>query len=440
MKKILFALSAVTMAVNVNATQVEDSISVDAKPPTILPVSFETVFQQSMDDPNVLFYYGAKAFEHGQYDESLKWMLEASRYSFAPAIENVKHMVHHGLGSKANREGVVDFLEYFAQPRGAESADVFAQIYLADYYRGDNCVWLGPEDKATCVVEGAQEPLSATDLEKSYFYFEGAAKQGDQRSQYVTGMMNILGVGVPRNVPLGISYLKEIADKGQPNVAYIIGKIYQDGYWMVSDRQIANEWFQKAISYSQHAKSTLEAAKNYEAGVAGDTESSRISNAVALYDNVLNSISATAEDKAEAAYRLGLIYTHYSQYRDQVKAIRYIEKAIELSKDSVNEFSVKALMWLGDKEAASDLSLAVKYYLDAEKQLLMLPLNIQQRHAVVWQRLANAHASGQKDNMEKSTRDFAFFMNKYHRTMAKTHVPSKERSSYEGFSAFTFPG
>ncbi|OUV22601.1 MAG: hypothetical protein CBC55_03575 [Gammaproteobacteria bacterium TMED95] len=440
MKKFLFALSAVTMAVNVNAAQLEHTNSMDVPSPTSLPVGFETVFQKSMDDPNVLFYYGAKAFENGQHDEALKWMLEASRYSFAPAVENVKHMVHHGLGSKANREGVVDFLTYFAQPRGAESADVFAQIYLADYYRGDSCVWLSPEEKATCVVEGSAEPLSATDLEKAYFYFEGAAQQGDQRSQYVTGMMNILGVGVPRNVPLGISYLKEIADNGQPNVAYIIGKIYQDGYWMVSDREIANTWFQKAISYSQHPKSTLETAKNFEAGVVGETESGRISNAVALYKNVLDSISATEEDKAEAAYRLGLIYTHYSQYRDQVKAIYYIERAVELSHTSSNEFGVKALVWLGDKEASSDLTLAVNHYLEAEKQLLSLPLNIQQRHAVVWQKLANAHASGQKDNMEKSTRDFAFYMNKYHRTMAKTHIPAKERASYEGFSAFTFPG
>ncbi|MEG3765128.1 hypothetical protein [Alteromonas sp. 14N.309.X.WAT.G.H12] len=407
-----------------------------------LPVSFESVFEKSMNDPNVLFYYGDLAFQNGDFNSALKWMLEASRYDYEPAIENVKHMVMFNQGTGANRSGVVDFLSYYAQPRGGESPDVFAQVYLADYYRGDSCVWFSPEKRADCTLAQTKqdEPKSATDYEKSYFYFEGAAKQGDQRAKYVSGMMNILGLGVPRNVPLGINFLKPLAEEGQANIAYIIGKIYQDGYWMVSDREVASNWFQKAIAYNQHPSSMLEMAKNYESGVLGDSESERAAKAASLYNQVLESISATNEEKSESAFRLGLMYTHYPQYRDQVKALDFMEKAVAISDADPNEFGIKGLLWLGDREASTDLSKAVEFYLKAEKQLSMLPLNIQQRQAAVWQKLANAHATGQDGNMERSKRDYAFFMNTYHRVMSKTFIPSKEKSTYRGFSAFTFPG
>lgn len=438
MRKFLITVSALSVAVSLSAT----AMPTESSEASELPVKFETVFEKSMDDPNVLFYYGSQAFEKGDFDTAMKWMLEASRYEHSPAIKNVKHMVKFNQGTEANREGVVDFLSYYAQPRGGESADVFAQVYLADYYRGDNCVWFAPEARSDCALldNSSSKPMSASNFEKAYFYFEGAAQQGDQRSKYAAGMMNILGVGVPRNVPLGIDFLKPLAENGQANIAYIIGKIYQDGYWMVSDREKASDWFNKAISYTQHPRSMLEMAKNYEAGVVGDTESERGAKAVSLYKNVLQSVSATSAEKAESSFRLGLIYTHYPQYRDQVKALEFMQNAVEISKNEHNEYAVKALLWLGDKESSSDLSYAVELYLEAEKILLELPLDVQQRQAAVWQKLANAHASGQKGNMEKSKRDYAFFMNKYHRTMSKTFIPSKEDARYQGFSAFSFPG
>jgi TPR repeat protein len=438
MKKIALALSAIALSLSASASATESTIEESLT----LPVSFDTVFQKSMQDPNVLFYYGSTAFERGDYDASLKWMLEASRYEHPAAVENVKHMIKHNQGTLANREGVVDFLTFFARARGDESPDVFAQIYLADYFRGDSCVWFAPSERANCVVNGSMsnEPMSATNLEKAYFYFEGAADQGDQRSKFASGMMNLLGLGVPRNVPLGLDFLRPIAESGQANVAYIIGKVYQDGYWMVRDREQASTWFEKAIAYSQHPDAMLEMAKNYESGVVGENQAERNVQAVALYESVLSSISASTEAKAESAYRLGLVYTHMTQYRDEVKALDYMSKAVSLSNKKANEFGVKALIWLGDKNAASDLSKAVKLYHQAEAMLETLPLDVNQRQATVWQKIANAHATGQEDNLEKSQRDYAFYMNKYHRTMSKRHIPSKEKESFSGFSAFVFPG
>jgi TPR repeat protein len=439
MKKIVLALSAIALSVTASVSASEGTL----EDKLTLPASYDSVFQKSMQDPNVLFYYGATSFERGDYDKSLKWMLEASRYDHPDAIENVKHMIKYNQGTAANREGVVDFLSFFARARGDDAPDIFAQIYLADYYRGDSCVWYAPEERATCVINSsnvAHEPMSATDLEKSYFYFEGAAEQGDQRSKFTAGMMNILGLGVPRNVPLGLDFLRPIAESGQSNVAYIIGKTYQDGYWMVQDRKQASAWFEKAISYTQHPDSMLEMAKNYESGVIGANQAERNVQAVALYEKALSSVSATIEVKAEAAFRLGLVYTNFTQYRDEVKAIDYMSKAVSLSSGKPNEFGVKALIWLGDKEASQDLSEAVSLYHKAETMLETLPLNVKQRQATVWQKIANAHATGQKGNLEKSQRDYAFFMNKYHRVMSKTYVPSKDADSYVGFSAFSFPG
>ena len=79
--------------------------------PLPLPVSSETVFSQSMNDPNVIFYHAEQAYKKGDYDESLRWMLEAAQYEHEAAIANTKFMIQNNLGTSENRESVVSFLK-----------------------------------------------------------------------------------------------------------------------------------------------------------------------------------------------------------------------------------------------------------------------------------------------------------------------------------------
>ena len=178
-----------------------------------LPSPFETVFEKSMNDPNVMIYYGDQAYKKGEYADSLRWMLEAAKYNVPSAVDNVKYLIQNNLGTVENRESVVSFLTYFAESRGDEQADAFAQMYLADYYRGDKCVWFAPENKANCALEGSG-PMAGHDMRQSYFYYEAAAQvSGQERAKYTAGMMNLLSIGVPRNVPYALEFLMPLARK-----------------------------------------------------------------------------------------------------------------------------------------------------------------------------------------------------------------------------------
>jgi hypothetical protein len=58
-----------------------------------LPVPFESVFQDAMNDPNVLLYYADQAFRKGQDDEALRWVLEAAKFNHPAAIKNAKELI-----------------------------------------------------------------------------------------------------------------------------------------------------------------------------------------------------------------------------------------------------------------------------------------------------------------------------------------------------------
>lgn len=432
----------VSMSFLATSAAYADSSVNDESVVTSLPYTFESEFQKSMNDPNVSFYYADTLFRKGDYDASLEWMLETAKYSHSAAIENVKFMIKNNLGTKANRKGVVEFLEYFAMPRGDQEADVFAQVYLADYYRGDTCVWLNDKEKPGCVTDSVDEyePTAATDLVQSYFYYESAANRGDTRSKYTVGMMNLLGIGAPRNVPLAISWLQPLAENGNVSVAFILGSIYQDGYWTSMDRSEANKWFTIA-SVSNHPASLMNLAKNAE---SGNTEikdmDKRIHFAIESYMKIVSGVLASDVERAEAAYRLGLIFDSHPVVRNDSSAGKYMEQVLDFSKKTNNEFGVKALMWFASKKETSDLAGAVKLYKQAIVNLEELPLDVMQRHSTVYEKLAHAYGRGQDDNFERDERSFSYYMQKRHNLMSKTFIPKVEDNKFVGYSAFVFPG
>lgn len=58
-----------------------------------LPVPFESVFQDAMNDPNVLLYYADQSFRKGKNDDALRWVLEAAKFNHPAAIANAKDLI-----------------------------------------------------------------------------------------------------------------------------------------------------------------------------------------------------------------------------------------------------------------------------------------------------------------------------------------------------------
>jgi TPR repeat protein len=407
-----------------------------------LPERFESTFKTAMNDPNVMLYYGDIAYREGKHDDALRWMLEAARYEHAGAIKNAKFLIERNLGTLNNREGVIAFLEYYAEDQGDQKADMFARMYLADYFSGDGCVWAAPKEKLACetTINEQNAPLAATDMRRAYHYYEGAAQQGNARAAYTTGMMNILGLGVPRNVPLGISLLEPIAQDGNPHVQFILGSLMQQGYWMAKDEYAASSWFAKAAK-SALPSAKLSYAQNLVRGVTSDdlNKESRIRAAVKEYKELLSGVLATPEQRAEAAYRTAMLFDAYDYLGNGHEAHSYLVKATAFAKTAANEYSVRARIQLGDNLAHTDLAGAVEQYKLALNILAKLPIHVQQRFVSVWQTIAYAYAQGQEGNLERDERRFAEYMNRQHQLAAQAPVPHVDTERFEGYSAFEMP-
>lgn len=405
-----------------------------------LPVPFESVFQDAMNDPNVLLYYADQAFRKGQDDEALRWVLEAAKFNHPAAIKNAKELIQKNVGTFDNREEVIAFLSYHAKPKGEEPADLFAQLYLADYFRGEECVWFKGTSSDCAIGENAGSPVAGNDLQRSYFYYEGAAKQGHEFSRYNAGMMHLLGQGVPRNVPLGLDWLKPLADGGNEHVAYIIGAAYQEGYWVGKDEVKATDWFEKS-SAQGHPAAMIALAKNLERGVVTDKgEEVRMGKAVELYEGVLTSIVATHAEKSEASYRLGMIRANYVPFMDESLAHKQMSLAISHGEQEPNESMIRAIMWKGKKSEATSLRESIKWYAQAIKYLETLPLDVHQKFASVYQHVAHAYARGMDGDLDRDERRFTQYMSRMHNLMAETYVPQVDPQAYKGYKLFKFPG
>lgn len=430
-KSILFAVtSAYLLSFGALA---QESVYADSH----LPMPFENVFSTAMNDPNVMLYHADQSFRKGNYDEALKWMLKSAEYQHPAAISNTKYMIQNNHGTFENRNAVVDFLKYYAEPRGDQPADMFARIYLADYYRGDKCVWFAPEQKADCTLE-VHAPTAGSDLRQSYYYYDGAAEQGDSRSTYTMAMMNLLGLGVPRNVPLALASLKALSDAGSIASSEIVAEVYQQGYWVPQDKKLASQYFMKPLEVGV-PNSLLVMASNYESGFAGGEERQRMQLALDTYNRILSSSIATKIHKAEAALRKAILLSTYDALADNNEANNMLDLSVSYGVDIANEFSVKALIMIGDSQEKTSLTNAVSSYIRAISMLENLSLNKRQRHAVVYQKVAYAYASSEGD-LDRDERKFSLYMNKHHRLMAKTYVPDVDFTEFSGYSAFSFPG
>ena len=396
-----------------------------------LPVSYHDVFKTASENPDVMIYFGDKAYAEKRYDDALKAFLDAARYGHAAGIKNSMYMIEKGLGADGNRSTVVDFLSYYANPEGGQAGNVFAQVYLGDYYRGDICVW---KQEKSCDAP-KQESLAHEAWEKSYFYYEKAAYGGNDRARYSTGMMSLLGLGVPRNVPLAVNWLTPLAENGNGEVAYILGHIFQHGFWVTQDRERANKWFTLSAQ-TGNAEAAMYLAKNAEAGlIGGETTEERTEFAKAHYMKALTAVQANAEQVSEANYRLGLLFDAHPSLKDNGEARKFMRDAAKKN----TSHGVKALMWLGDQYSGEQTA-AVAFYKAATEMLETLPLHEQQRLSAAWQRLANSYAR-LGDDVKRDERLYARYMNKYNVMMSKTVMPKVEPTAFaKYYDAFTFPG
>lgn len=399
-----------------------------------LPISYEASFRNAMDNPQVILYYADKEFQKGNYSEALRWMLNAAEYQVPAAIENSKFMISKNMGTAENRQSVIAFLEFISQDKDGRQGDAFAQIYLADFYRGDNCVWTSDKSTGTCSAEQTSGPAAANDLKKSYFFYDKAS-ESHQRARYHAGMMDLLGLGAPRNVPYAIERLSPLAEQGNANIAFLLGEIHQQGFWVVQNHVEADKWFSMAAQ-KMHPGAMIALAQNALRGTQGESDTERAKRASSLFIGVTESVTATDEQQAEAQYRLALLYASHPALKSFEKAKDHMEFSGKLGQVKPNEYSVMAYHWLGKQYESNNINLAKRYYEDGVVIFDKLTDAQKQKQASILQSLAVLHTRGEK----RSEEQFSALMNRYHTAMSKPALNATNNQQAFGFSAFIFPG
>jgi TPR repeat protein len=437
MKKLSLFVAA-TLSVATSNFAIADSV-------VPLPNSYESVLQKSMDSPVSMVYSADMAYRSGDYTKALHWNLMAAKQLFKPAVENAKFMIQHNMGVTNNRIEVVDFLTYYGTPIGESLGDMFAQLYLADYYSGHNCIWeefdmTGRNHEERCFdVDDKMEPMSEEQPIKAHYWYTKAAEQGNMRARYTIAMMDILGLGVGRNIPKGLVDLESVANSGHAISSFIIGQIHNTGYWVPQDSKMAFTHL-KTAAQAMLPEAQLALANNYVTmrGVDVKDQKEGVLMAIHWLEKTSGSLLASPEQQAQANYYLGEIYSEQRDFLDATKATYHFEKSLSFFDKTPNKWSLKSVMDMAQFAVeADDLLSALNMYLMIESKLPELEQSVQKEFDGALRQAATIYARG-TIGLSPDQFKYSEYMKKYHALRASEVIDNNSPDELFGFNAYAY--
>ena len=101
-----------------------------------------------------------------------------------------------------------------------------------------------PVDEARLYLRGGQG--ASVDLPKAFSLFSGAAKAGDPQAAYYLGMMYQNGMSVPRDAKAAAYWLQFAANRQMPAAMFAQANLYLSGDGVKRDEQAARRLIEKA--------------------------------------------------------------------------------------------------------------------------------------------------------------------------------------------------
>lgn len=86
------------------------------------------------------------------------------------------------------------------------------------------------------------------DMEKAVELFQNAAEQGDAEGQFQLANSYRFGLGVKKNVPKMLYWLRLSAMQGYAEAQYALGICYQDGIGVKADMEKAMDWYERSAA------------------------------------------------------------------------------------------------------------------------------------------------------------------------------------------------
>ena len=99
----------------------------------------------------------------------------------------------------------------------------------------------------TGVVSGA--PKEANDVADYLETYRAGAQAGIAEDQYNLGASYRWGVGMEKNLPLAVQWIRKAADQGYPLAERMIGEMYEKGEGLSVGREEAMRWYRRAANH-----------------------------------------------------------------------------------------------------------------------------------------------------------------------------------------------
>ena len=162
-------------------------------------------------------------------------------------------------------------------------------------------------------------PISVSEINTHDYASNNAATLYQKGIDYVYGEN-----GVTIDIPLGVKYIQQAAEKGYAEAQYDLGVYYYNGYGVTQDYVTAVKWFRKAAEQgAASAQYTLGYCFYFGDGVAEDN-----------YAAVSWFRKAAEQGNDNAQYYLGLCYYRgHGVTEDNYAAVSWFRKAAEQGND-----------------------------------------------------------------------------------------------------------
>ncbi|MRW83791.1 sel1 repeat family protein [Pseudoduganella sp. FT26W] len=102
----------------------------------------------------------------------------------------------------------------------------------------------GPVEEGRLCLRGSERVQ--VDLPRAFQLFSGAAQKGDPQAAYYLGLMYQNGMAVARNMKAAAHWLQFSADHQNPAAMYALAKLYLAGDGVKRDDLAARRWIEKA--------------------------------------------------------------------------------------------------------------------------------------------------------------------------------------------------
>jgi TPR repeat protein len=102
----------------------------------------------------------------------------------------------------------------------------------------------GPVEEGRLCLRGSERVPA--NLPRAFKLFTGAAQKGDPQAAYYLGMMYQNGMSVARDMKSAAHWLQFAANRQTPAAMYALAKLYLSGDGVKRDEQAARRWIEKA--------------------------------------------------------------------------------------------------------------------------------------------------------------------------------------------------